>query len=350
MDWRPSAAKLYRALLLAWPATFRDEYGPEMQRVFEDRLREEPRWRVWLDALFDAVFAAPAQRWDAIRGDMRQAVRHILKNPALSTVSILSLALSIGATTTVFSVIYGVLIDPYPYRGAQRMVHLDVETRPGASNWLFLSWPQFREFRQLPSFEDAILTDNFDTTSTGDHLPEAVRTGRISSNAFEYFGVAPLLGRGFTAADDPHVAVLSYRFWQSHYGGRREALGNTLRLDHQEYTIIGVVPPRFRWGPSEVYIPLNPAAADAGVAYDVSARLRPGVSRERAEADVQALLARFGTGRFAAGSGVRISRLNRWQVGNFAETLMVLLGAVFVLLAVGCANVSILLLARGTAR
>src|SRR6266567_1940863 len=180
--------------------------------------------------------------------DLRHAVRQLRMAPGFAVVSILSLGLGIGATATVFSVIYGALIDPYPYRGADRMVQLRLYDRSGHRNFLLLSSRQFTDFKRLDALDGAVAMDNWDMASTGDALPEAVRTAHLSTDAFAYFGVPPVLGHTFSTSntgldEDPeHVVVLSYPFWQRRYGGSKDIVGKRLELDHQSYTIIGVLP------------------------------------------------------------------------------------------------------------
>src|ERR1700704_109613 len=118
-------------------------------------------------------------------------------SPGFAGVSILSLALGIGATATVFSVIYGALIDPYPYRGAGRMVQIRVHGQSGR-NFLLLSARQFADFKKLEVLDGAVAMDNWDMASTGDALPEAVRTAHLSADAFAYFGVPPIIGHTFS--------------------------------------------------------------------------------------------------------------------------------------------------------
>jgi putative ABC transport system permease protein len=283
--------------------------------------------------------------------DLRHAVRQWRAAPGFAVVSILSLALGIGSTATVFSVVYGALLDLYPYRGADRMVQLRLYDRSGRRNFLLLPARQFSDFRRLDVLDGAVAMDNWEMASTGDALPEGIRTAHLSADAFAYFGVPTILGRAFSD-DSERVVVLGYPFWQRRYGGSRDVLGQTLELDHRNYTIIGVVPPRFRWGNSDVYTPLA-MTSDLNRVYIVDARLKPGVSHQRAEAEMQPLLDQFARetpDRFPRGFRAHVASLTGAVVGPFKGTLLLMFAAVAVLLAVGCANVSILLLARGAGR
>ena len=169
--------------------------------------------------------------------------------------------LGIGATTAVFSVVYGVLLDPYPYKDNNRMVHVQLLDKNGAMMaLLYTDGPGYKAVLQAKSVEDAFQMRNSSATITGGQLPVSVQLGRYSPNLFTFMGVPPLLGRQFTGADTANgqttkVAVLSYLFWKKQYGASRDVLGKTIELDHTLYTIIGVAAPRFTWGDSEVYVP-----------------------------------------------------------------------------------------------
>src|SRR5438270_7322414 len=135
--------------------------------------------------------------------DFRYSLRQLFKNPGFSLTAVISLALGIGATTAVFSVVYAVLMDPYPYANSDRMVHLICKTKDGQDRWLYLTGPQFLQFRQASSVESAVATDNWNLTTTGSDLPEDVNALYFTGNAFNHFGVPMFLGRGLIPADAP---------------------------------------------------------------------------------------------------------------------------------------------------
>ena len=288
--------------------------------------------------------------------DLRFAFRQFRKSPGFAITAVLSLTLAIGATTAIFSVVYGVLVDPYPYGDADRMAHVELRDKDGRGPLLFVNGTGYQQVRQAPSVDDVFLQQSRQRTVTGDHVPVSVDVGLYSTNLFEYMGVPPLLGRGFTAADAPNghpapVAVLSHAFWQRQFGGSRDVIGRTLELDRAIYTIIGVVPPRFTWGDSDVYVPAVPTA-DLRDYWMAFVKLKPGTPYSRAEAELQALVDQFAKldRNYPQNRQVKLVSLNELVLGRFAGTLVLLFGAVVTLLIVGCANVSILLLARGTAR
>lgn len=289
--------------------------------------------------------------------DLRYAMRQFLKSPGFAVSAVLSLMLGIGATTAIFSVVYGVLLDPYPYKDAKRMVHVDLRDKNGRGPLLFVNGTQAQELRRSSSIDDFFLQDSKRQNLTGDKFPVTVLVGLYSPNTFDFMGVPPLLGREFGPADAPGgtpapVAVLSYLFWQRQYGGNRDVIGKTIELDHTPYTVIGVVPPRFTWGDSEVYLPAVPSA-DPHYYWLSFIRLKPGIKYPAAEAEIQVLVDRFAKEDpkgYPQDMKVKIVTLNEQVLGRFAGTIVFLFGAVVVLLIIGCANVSILLLARGTAR
>lgn len=291
--------------------------------------------------------------------DLRFAVRQLAKSPSFAIVATLSLALGIGATTAVFSVIHGILIDPYPYKDNQRMVHPVLYNEKGEVTFLFVNGPELEQVRQAPAVDEAfaIRNGNDSAIMTGNDFPIPVQADDYTPNTFQYFGVPPLLGREFTPADAPGgkpdpVVVLSYLFWKRQFGGSRDVLGKSIELDHQKYTVIGVVPPRFTWNDSDIYrmgVPTN----NPKEYWSVFMKLKPGASVAAANAQLQPIVdevAADPTLPFLKGVRIQLKGLNEYLVGQFKGTLLMLFCAVGLLLAVACANVSILLLARGSAR
>jgi predicted permease len=289
--------------------------------------------------------------------DIRYAFRQFLKSPGFAISAILSLMLGIGATTAIFSVVYGVLLDPYPYKDAKRMVHVELRDKNGRGPLLIVNGTQADQVRKASSVDDVFLQDEKQENLTGEKFPVSVNVGLYSPNMFDYMGVPPLLGREFTPADAPGgnpapVAVLSYLFWQRQYGASHDVIGKTIELDRTPYTVIGVVPPRFTWGDSDVYLPALPSA-DPHYYWNSFIKLKPGTKYPAAQAEMQVLADRFAKEdpkNYPQDMRAKIVTLNEEVLGRFAGTIVFLFGAVIILLIIGCANVSILLLARGTAR
>src|SRR5882762_10501215 len=293
-----------------------------------------------------------------VADDVRYGLRMLLKNPGFGIVAVLSLALGIGATTAVFSVVYGVLVSPYPYANSDRMVHLVAHDASGNRRYINLNGPQLQQLRQAASVESSAAMEGWDLITTEGDLPEDVLGVYLTSNSFIHFGVPPLLGRGLLPSDavdgqDPEsVAVLGYQFWQRRYGGDPNVIGKNIELVHKRYRIVGVVRPRFTWGDGEVYLPLK-LTADPVRTYFPMIRLKPGITRAAANAEFQSLLEQFvkqTPAHFPEHFHVAIEGLNDHFVADIGGTLYLLLAAVALLLLIGCGNVSILLLARATGR
>ena len=296
---------------------------------------------------------------ESILQDLRFTARQLLKNKSFTLTAILSLALGIGATTAVFSVVYGVLMDPYPYKDAKRMVHVELFDKEGRQMGLvFNTGAELNDLKQAKCVDEIFMQGgNTATMTASDQLPVSVQLGEYTLNLFEYMGVAPLLGRQFTSADVTDgkaspVAVLSYLFWKKQFGASRDVIGKTIELDHKVYTIIGVAAPRFTWGDSDVYVPYTPTA-DPHDYRNSFIKLKPGVTLEAANAELQPIILSFkdrDPKGYAPIVRTKTVTLNEQVLGQFSGTLMLLFGAVVLLLVIGCANVSILMLARGTAR
>ncbi len=290
--------------------------------------------------------------------DLRYSLRQLISSPGFTLTAVISLALGIGATTAVFSVIYAALLHPYPFKEADRIMRLGVWDKAGAGHLVYLSSPQIKLLRQSPAVDSVVAMDDWSMTLTGHDLPENVEAIFLSPNGFDFLGMPAWRGRGLMPSDaiegsSPQpVAVLAYQFWQRHFNSDPGVLGRTIQLEHKTYTIVGIAAPRFRWYSADVYLPLD-LNNDPVPIYFVDFRLKPGESRETANAALQPLLEQFAREtpkhfpeQFKAG----VQGLNDWVVRQIGKTLYLLLGAVGLLLAIGCGNVSILLLARGTAR
>jgi predicted permease len=290
--------------------------------------------------------------------DLRHAFREFRKRPALTLTAVLSLALGIGATTAVFTVIYAVLVNPFPYRDANRLTIINLLDPQGNQRVTGYSGPEIAQLRQLKSFESVVALQQANPTTTDGDLPEDVRCLLISPNDPNHFGVQPILGRWLIPSDAPpgqesaNVAVLSYHFWQRYFLGDPRILGRTLRLDHVPYQVVGVMPPRFTWAQSDVFRPAT-VTQNPNAGFTVSLRLRSDVTAAQADAELQPLvehLAQVRPAFFPRKFRVKlVGMIDAWKE-RLGKTLYLLLGAVASLLLIGCGNVSILLLARGIER
>lgn len=293
--------------------------------------------------------------------DLRYALRLLARSRLSTTLAILSLALGIGATTAIFSVVYAVLIDPYPYAGADRIGGFRLLDSKGQEYHVSYTMAEYTEIKSAShTIESAILLDNNSVTLTDHDILEAVVQENFSPNAFEFFGVPPLFGRVFSSKDTgdeskvEDVAVLSYVFWQQHFLGRRDVLGQSVQLNNKFYTIIGVMPPRFTWQQADVYTPMavRPASTERRI---LIFRAKAGIPKDQLNSEFQAFHEKFAK---AAPNYIFpdppfrsvFEPINENILGQFANTLLALLAAVGFLLMIACANVANLLLARASAR
>ncbi len=291
--------------------------------------------------------------------DVSFALRQLVRHRVYALTAILSMALGIGATAAVYSVLYGVLIDPYPYRNADRIAFITIRNKQGRSEDIPFTLEEVRQLRQAKSVQDVFAQDDISMVSTDGDVPQSVKVLEMTGNGLTFLDAPPLMGRVFTAAEappgvaPPPVAVISYPFWKTHFGSAPDVLGRNLELNHQKYTVIGVVGPRFTWHDSEVYLPM-PAGADPRNHYQTLIRLRPGISTSAAAGELAGIVAQAGRAEPSLlphdGYRLEIQTLNDWLLGQFKGTLILLFVAVGLLLLIGCSNVSILMLARGTAR
>jgi predicted permease len=290
--------------------------------------------------------------------DVRFAARQLIKSPGFAVTAVISLALGMGAATAIYSVVYAALLNPYPYPAVDRIVRLTVESRPGETDWVNLTGPQIRQVRRLHAIESVIAMDYHAMTLTGRDFPLNVNAIGLISTGFQDLGVPPALGRGIGPSDAPDgqdpqpVVVLSDRFWRNQFFSDPDIVGKSLQLDRKNYVIIGVAAPRFTWYMADVYLPLK-LTEDPGTQCIVDLRLRSGVSQSAADSELQPLLDQFARDfpkRFPERFRVLVEGLNEWVIRGISGTLYLLFGAVALLLAIACGNVSILLLARGAAR
>jgi predicted permease len=296
--------------------------------------------------------------------DLRYALRTFRRSPGFAATAVVSLAVGIAAATGVFSVVNAAILNPFPFADVNRIVSLDMNDK-GRPRGLSLTARQLVALQGSDVFDGAFAYNTYDMTLAAEDFPETVRTRYLSATGLNVLGVPPLLGRVFNEADGPtgeqarRVVVLTYRFWQRHFGARPEALGQTLYLNRESYTVIGVLPRQyFATGP-EILVPLDlhfdPTLASVGArAWPVQARLKRGVTPRMAEQRLQPLFDQFAKEapqRFPTGVRPRVRGLvEEERAAEFVPTLVLIFAASMLLLLLACANVSILLLARGTTR
>lgn len=296
---------------------------------------------------------------DELTGDVRYALRALVKNPGFSAVAILSLALGIGATTSMFSLIYAVLLHPVPYADWQRLTYPAYfnDDQPTSPEWWFtLSWPQYQQLLKADSIEDVVGDTDAQSELTGQDIPESVELTYITENVGNSLRVPPLLGRNLQPSDAEAASqqppiVLSYDFWMRHYNGDRDVLNRVLEIDHKPYTIVGVMPKDYTWEP-DLYVPLSLLPTRERNVLPVM-RLKPGVSLATANAEIGAMFHQFAREdpqHFPKHFRMHLVRITDRIISQAGHALLLLFAAVIMLLIIGCANCSILLLARGMTR
>ena len=303
---------------------------------------------------------------ETLSRDLRYALRSLRKSPGFAAVAVLTLALGIGANTAIFSVVNAVLLQPLPYPEPDRLVELwgnvkraKVERR-GTSFADYLDWK-----KQSQSFERMALYIDGTVTLNGIAEPERVPMEYVGHGYFEMLGVAPQVGRSFLASEDEvpqrdTVAVLSDGVWKRRFGGDPQAVGRSIQLHDQMYTVVGVMPPAFRGvdDRADLWLPLMTAIGpqdlgDRGSRGPaVLARLKPGVGMAQAQSEMDAICKALERQypRSNEGRGVEISPLEQEIFGDLRRPLMVLLVAVGFVLLIACTNVANLMLARSEAR
>ena len=293
--------------------------------------------------------------------DLKHGCRVLLKAPGFALSAIVVLALGIGANTAIFGIVNGVLLRPLPFNEPDRLVQLwhtpPQKQFPGVPKFA-LSAANYLDWQaQNTVFSSSAIYRFSQFRLTGNGEPQIVRAARVEPTFFSLLGTRPLVGREIGASDDvsggQHVAVLSYRLWNSQFGGDRQVVGKTIHLDGDAYTVIGVMPASFAKPDSALlWVPLVWTAQEKAVRGEHSmaavARLKPGVTVQQAQAQLDAIAARIAEQYPAdsAGWGAAVVPLREETVGDVRRPLLLLFGAVVFVLLIACANVANLMLAR----
>lgn len=294
--------------------------------------------------------------------DVRFSWRMIGKDWQFALVAVIALGLGIGATTAIFSVIDNVLLDPFPYTDASRLVTIEVHnlenTREIRTSFII---PEFLDIQEQAHSFDQVAGDNEeDILYQQGEGTVRLQGGEVASNMFQELGMKPLLGRYITAEDckpdAPLVFVMSYKMWLGSFNRDASIIGKPFRFNGQQYTLIGIMPPRFALGADDLWTPyvLSRSDKEASRKYVwLLAHMRPGVSLGDATSEMEIVmkrLARQYPKQFPQRFSISINTLTEDVVGQFRMMLMILMGAVSMLLLIACSNVANLLLARATAR
>ncbi len=294
-------------------------------------------------------------------------LRPLARNPGFTMAAVLTLAFGIAACTSVFSVVYAVLLRPLPYPRANRLFMLwaTVPQKGIAADWT--SWPTIQDWRQQSkSFQDVATELRIDSaTLTGQSEPEQINVGRVSANLFSLLGLRPILGRTFTVAEENRreaLVVVSSRFWRTRFGSSPSIIGKQLEVDHKKATIVGVMPQTFAFpsADTQLWLPLSFVpqwsaflSARQSDGFRAIARLKPDVRLEQAQSEMNVIGQRLETQypNTDAGKGIVLVPLAKQFTDPHVRIILwTLFGAVALVLLIGCSNVASLSLARETVR
>ena len=298
--------------------------------------------------------------------DVKFGLRVLRRNPGFTLTAVITLALGIGANTALFSVIYGVLLRPLPYREGDRLVVLNQQARLNNANSLGFSVKEFQDYRDQNKTMEMVEHHAMSFILYGRNEPERVQTSVVSANFFEVLGVKPILGRSFVPDDEKlggeAVLVLSHKYWVQSHGGDRNIVGTVFRMNNRPHTVIGVLPPVPEYpSESDVYMPTANCPFRSRTATienrrgrllsAVFGRLKPGVQVAQAQADVAGIAANL-EGTYPdvypkhIGYAAKLERLDEALTQEARPTFLILLGTTGLVLLIVCANVANLNLAR----
>ncbi len=371
---------LYRLGLGALPRRWRERYGEEMAGLFEDEWNDRSSARTSVRTSAGRMFFAmrsivglavaavalrsrprlPSRWTRGLSGDLRLALRSLRRRPLLSITVVLTLAIGIGLTTAVFSIVNGLLLRPLPYTEPAALVQL-TETAPDIES-MDVSLPDFHEWRsRTEAFTGMFAFDDHTFLLATPDRPDILEGAVVSPGFLSVLGLVPTLGREFAPSEEQpggeDVVMISHALWEQRFGGSGDVLGQSLRLNGRARVIVGVAPPGFHFPEvAHVWIPLafDPSTADSeDYGYDVIARLAPGASLQSARSEgaiIAVALAAQANGK-KDGIGATAYPLRQADVPQaLGAAVLLLLAAVGLVLLVACSNVASLMLVRGTER
>lgn len=294
--------------------------------------------------------------------DLRFAARTLVKRPGFTLIAVTTLALGIGASTAIFTVVDGALLRGLPYKSPDRLYHL-WEKRPHKEySQREFSYPDYQDYQQNTVFEGLAGYTGGGAILSGRGEPEPLAAPSATANFFSVLGVEPIIGRTFQPGEDkpggPRVAVLTYGLWQRKFGGDRAVLNQAVTLNGESYTVIGVLPASFQFAlrPADLWLPYQPNENQLTRRFmhgtNLIARLKSDVSVEQAQAELSMIASRIEHqyNDSHAGTGATLISLQDQIVGSIRPILLVLLAAVGFVLLIACANVASLLLTRSLSR
>jgi predicted permease len=294
--------------------------------------------------------------------DLRYAARTLLKKPGFTLIAVMTLALGIGASTSIFTVVDAALLRGLPYKSPDRLYHLWENTPQKEYNQREFSYPDYQDYQQNTVFEGLAAYTGGGTILSGRGEPETLAAPQASANFFSVLGVDPFLGRTFQVGEDKpgaaKVVVLTYGLWQRRFGGDRSVLGQALTLNGESYVVIGVLPASFQFAmrTADLWLPYQPTQNQLTRRFmhgtNLIGRLKPDVTAAQAQAELSVIASRIEHqyNDSHAGTGAFLIPLQEQVVGKVRPVLLVLLAAVGFVLLIACANVASLLLTRSLSR
>lgn len=373
MEKLPFSQRLFRTLARVLPFDFRTNYQGEMEGVFQEQQREiEERGgfldavKLWKETIIGIFTTAPREHWQILSSDVGYAVRVMRKNPGFTLIAILTLALGIGANTAIFSVVHAVLLRPLPYPDGQQLIFVKQQEPKLGVDDLGFSVQEINDFRgQNRTLSGLVEYHGMAFTLFGHGDPDRVRTGVVSHDYFDLFGIKPLLGRTFLPDDDklgaPAVLVLSFEYWKTRFGSDPDIVGKTFEMNDRVHTVVGVLPPVPQYpNENDVYMPTSACPWRSNKAHlemrdmrmmEVFGRMKPGVTVAQASADMSSIAAGLKAAypKFYpenSGYGSATAALQHELTKDARPTLLLLLAAAAFVLLIACANVANMTLSR----
>lgn len=357
---------IYRLLLRLYPASFRAEYGEEMCAVFASRRRGENAFVLWATAIYDVVTNAVRVHLDVLRQDLRVTLNGLRRAPAFSLTAVGVAALGMGATTAAFTLLNHVLIRPLPFPHAEQLVALYQKELTHGTPRTEATPPNFEDWRALNktfSAMGAYVPTQIPINLSGQGEPVQLDGNMASVDLFAILEVHPAVGRGFTIEDErdgaPAVVLISNGLATTLFGGAAGAVGATVRLNHQPYVVIGVMPSGFTFPSREtdVWMPLRGMTPESWAnrrnhILNVVARLRPGVPVHQSRLDMELIAQQLELAypKDNAGVGVEVLPLRDVMSPQSRTLVIAVFAAALCLMLIACTNLANLLFARATAR
>jgi len=390
-DPQDAGVRAFRLLLRLYPRSFRDRFEHEMVEFFlarrsEQRHRRGARGtlRLWAHLIADVVFSAPrehvraaatepsaralpfafpdyppeTQPMETFRQDIHYALRTLARHPAFTAVAALTLALGISANTAIFSAVNAVLLKPLPFPESEQLLDLSETFKP--EGWGSVSVPTLEDWKAQNTVFAGISAYWFTSFNLqGSDTPQRIPGLNVRANYFDVLGVKPTLGRAFLAGEDvagnEHVVVISNELWRRNFAANPNVINQTIPLNGQQYTIIGVMPPELSslYRTVQIWSPLVFSETDrlerGNHKFLVIGRLKSGVTLAQARDNMNTIAQRL-EAQYKNGRGIRLTRIEDLWVANVRSTLVMMMVAVGFVLLIACTNVANLLLARATVR